>query len=125
MVTSNDVDTQVSDAREARERPTVTTDGLRYPSPPEEFRLRSPLLAFHVDVRLRERGGRWLAVADVRGEQRIGVGGNARAALEASVSTFGQETAAALLADPQLFGVSVRLLGRHADGSDGHRRRWG
>jgi hypothetical protein len=36
------------------------------------FRLRAPGLDFYVDVRLRGFEGRWVAVADIAGDQELG-----------------------------------------------------
>jgi hypothetical protein len=46
-----------------------------------QFQLSSPGLDFYVDVRLRDFGGRWLAVADVAGDNEIGLGRSACEAL--------------------------------------------
>jgi microcystin degradation protein MlrC len=73
------------------------------------FHLASPELGLDVEVRLRELDGRWLAVADFGGKPEVGIGGSARAALTAALDTLGPRAAAALMADPQLFGVSADL----------------
>lgn len=73
------------------------------------FRLSSDELGLEVAVRLRELGGRWLAVAEFDGEPEVGIGATARAALAASLATLGRRAASALLADPQLMGVSADL----------------
>jgi hypothetical protein len=74
------------------------------------FRLASPELGLDVAVRLREADGRWLAVADFDGEPEVGLGASARAALTAALATLGPRAATALMADPQLFGVSADLV---------------
>jgi hypothetical protein len=74
-----------------------------------KFRLTAPDLDFYVDVRLRDFGGRWLAVADIAGENEIGLGRRARDALVASLSSLGLEAVTHLLADPSLLGVSGQL----------------
>jgi hypothetical protein len=73
------------------------------------FRLSSPELGLEVQVRLREANGRWLAVADFGDEPEVGLGASARTALTAALATVGPRAAAALLADPELFGVSTTL----------------
>jgi hypothetical protein len=73
------------------------------------FRLASAELGIDVDVRLRELDGRWLAVADYAADPEVGIGATPRAALTAALATLGDRAAAALLADPQLFGVSARI----------------
>ena len=72
-------------------------------------RLGSSELGTEVEIRLRELDGRWLAVADFGGEPEIGIGATPRAALTASLATLGERTAAALMADPQLFGLSAEI----------------
>ena len=73
------------------------------------FRLGSAELGLDVAVRLRELDGRWLAVAEFGPEPEVGIGPTPRAALAAALATLGRRTAAALMADPELFGVSVEL----------------
>lgn len=86
------------------------------------FRIGAPALDFYVDVRLRNFGdpqavegsdGRWLAVADIAGEHEIGLGSSPRGALLASLSSLGAQATAALLADPQLIGVTGSVMGRN------------
>jgi len=74
-----------------------------------DIHLSSPVLDFEVDVRLSTRGSSWVAVAVIDGERQIGLGRSAREALAASLSSLGRERAAALLADPSLFGASMQL----------------
>jgi hypothetical protein len=74
------------------------------------FRLSSPELGLDVAVRLRNLDGRWLAVADFGGEPEVGLGASARTALSAALTTLGPRAAMALMADPQLFGVSADLV---------------
>ena len=74
------------------------------------FRLRSPELGLDVAVRLRNLDGRWLAVADFGGEPEVGLGASARTALSAALTTLGPRAAMALMADPELFGVSADLV---------------
>ena len=73
------------------------------------FRLASAELGLDVDVRLRQVDGRWLAVADFGGDPEVGIGASARTALTASLATLGGRAATALMADPQLFAVSVEI----------------
>ncbi len=72
-------------------------------------RLRCEDLDLDVEIRLRELGGRWLAVAEFGGEPEVGIGANPRVALAAALATLGERAAAVLMADPQLFGVSVAM----------------
>jgi hypothetical protein len=72
-------------------------------------RLASRELGIDVEIRIRELDGRWLAVANFGGEPEVGIGATARVALTAAFATLGERAAAALMADPQLFGVSVAL----------------
>jgi hypothetical protein len=66
-------------------------------------------LGVAVDIRLRQLDGRWLAVAQFGGDPEVGIGASPRAALAASLATLGERTAAALMADPQLFGLSAEI----------------
>lgn len=72
-------------------------------------RIGSRELGIEVDIRLRDLDGRWLAVAEFGGEPEVGIGASPRAALAASLATLGQRTTAALMADPQLLGVSTEI----------------
>ena len=72
-------------------------------------RLASEELGIDVQIRIRELDGRWLAVADFGGEPEVGIGANPRVALSAALTTLGENAAAVLMADPQLFGVSAAL----------------
>ena len=71
--------------------------------------LGSAELGLQVEIRIRHLDGRWLAVADFGEEPEVGIGATARAALAASLATLGERAAAALMADPQLFGVSAAI----------------
>ena len=73
-----------------------------------KFRITASSLDFFVDVRLRDFGGRWLAVAEISGDYEIGLGRGPHEALAASLVLFGDSAAAALLADPQLMGFGKR-----------------
>ncbi len=72
-------------------------------------RIGSAQLGIEAEIRLRQLDGRWLAVADFGGEPEVGIGATPRAALAASLATLGQRAAAALMADPQLFGLSAAI----------------
>lgn len=72
-------------------------------------RLGSQELGIEVGIRLRQLDGRWLAVAEFSGDPEVGIGATAREALAAALATLGERTAAALMADPQLFGLSVEI----------------
>ena len=76
-------------------------------------RIGSAQLGIEAEIRLRQLDGRWLAVADFGSEPEVGIGATPRAALAASLATLGDRAASALMADPQLFGVSARI-GRSA-----------
>jgi len=69
-------------------------------------------LGLDVEIRLRQLDGRWIAVADFGDEPEVGIGATARDALAASLVTLGTRTAAAVMADPQLFGLSVAIRQR-------------
>jgi microcystin degradation protein MlrC len=66
-------------------------------------------LGLDVAIRLRELDGRWIAVAQFGDEPEVGLGATARDALAASLATLGTRTAAAVMADPQLFGLSAAI----------------
>ena len=66
-------------------------------------------LGLDVDIRLRQLNGRWIAVAEFGNEPEVGIGATARTALAAALATLGERAAAALMADPELFGVSVAV----------------
>lgn len=72
-------------------------------------RLACATLGLEAEIRLRQLDGRWLAVADFGGEPEVGIGATPRAALAASLATLGERAASALMADPELFGLSVAV----------------
>lgn len=72
-------------------------------------RLASAELGLDVGIRLRELDGRWMAVAEFDGDPEVGIGASPRAALAAALASLGDRAAATLMADPQLFGVSLAL----------------
>ncbi|MBA2632673.1 MAG: hypothetical protein H0U86_06700 [Chloroflexi bacterium] len=72
-------------------------------------RIASADLGIDVGVRLRQLEGRWLAVTDFGGVPEVGIGATPRDALAASLATLGARSAAVLMADPQLFGLSTEL----------------
>ena len=74
-----------------------------------DIRPISPVLDFHVDVRLTQRGPRWVAVALIAGEREVGIGRTASHALAASLSVLGPHASAALLADPGLMAASAEV----------------
>jgi hypothetical protein len=63
-----------------------------------------------VDVRLEDRGGRWLAVASTGGQERVGLGPCPRDALASSLAWLGPAAVTALLVDLRLLEVSHRLV---------------
>ena len=63
-----------------------------------------------VDVSLRPAGERWVATVEAGARREVGVGVNARQALNAALSPFGARATAALSADPALLGASTQLL---------------
>lgn len=74
-----------------------------------KFRLNSPALGYTVDVRLSDRGDRWLAVGHYDGRREIAVGATPRGALTAVLAPLGAKAVTALLADPCLFAVSCTV----------------
>ena len=73
------------------------------------FRLDATGLRFAMDVQLRSDGERWIAVAEIGGRPEIGIGRNARQALEAALASLGRSVAAACLQDLALLGPSVEI----------------
>lgn len=71
--------------------------------------LRAGQFGIEVDVRLRQLDGRWLAVADFGGDPEVGIGPTPRAALVAALATLPERAATALMADPELFGLSAAI----------------
>jgi len=74
-----------------------------------QFRLRASDHA-SVDVRLESFKERWVATVSNGHRVETGLGQKARSALTAAVQTLEPRAAAAFLADPELFGVSWRIL---------------
>jgi hypothetical protein len=72
-------------------------------------RIASTDLGIEVGIRLRQLEGRWLAVAEFGSVPEVGIGATPREALAASLAMPGERTAAALMADPQLFRLSTEL----------------
>ena len=72
-------------------------------------RLTAEGLGLQVELKLRDLGGRWLAVAEFDGEPEVGIGATPRAALTAALATLGDRAATALMADPQLLAVSTAI----------------
>ena len=71
--------------------------------------IASAELGIEVGIKLRQLDGRWLAVADFGGQPEVGIGPTPRAALVAALATLPERTATALMADPQLFGLSAEI----------------
>ena len=71
--------------------------------------LYSEALGVDVAIRIRELDGRWLAVAELDGDPEVGIGASPRTALAAALATLGERAAAALMADPRLFGLSAEI----------------
>ncbi len=70
------------------------------------LRLTHPKLDFWVDVRLREFGGRWLAVADLADTPKVGSGVTPAEALRDALAVFGTELRDELVAGAALPGPS-------------------
>jgi len=63
-----------------------------------------------VDVRLDSFTDRWVATVCDGRRTEIGLGSLARSALTAAVQALAPRSAMALLADPELIGVSCQIL---------------
>ena len=75
-----------------------------------EFELAHPFFGFAISMRLHNLGGRWLATAQRADSRLLGIGATAREAFTVAIAPLGARTAALLMADPALFGASVRVL---------------
>jgi len=60
--------------------------------------LRSPHLDFWVAVRIIEKGGRWVVVADIAGDPEIGWGRSMEQAVRVALAGLGQQATELLLA---------------------------
>jgi hypothetical protein len=74
-----------------------------------QFRLEAPALGFSAQIQIRSFGDRWMAVAEIAGEPQIGIGRNAREALEGALASLGQRVATACLLDPALLAPSAEI----------------
>jgi hypothetical protein len=77
---------------------------------PVAFEVAPHSLGFPVSVVLRNVSERWLAIAQCADSRHVGLGATARDALASAFRPLGPRTAAILMADPALFGASLRLL---------------
>ncbi len=74
-----------------------------------EFEVAPPSLGYAVAVLLRKVAGRWLAIARCAENRHVGLGATAREALASALVPLGPRAASILLADPALFGASLRV----------------
>jgi hypothetical protein len=74
-----------------------------------------------VSMRLRRRGDRWIATAELETGPAAAVGVTPRAALTSSLATLDARRRTELLADPGLMAVSLRMLSG-GEPSDAWRR---
>lgn len=79
-------------------------------SQPVEFEVAPPSLGYAVAVLLRNVTGRWLAIAKCADDRHVGLGATAREALSSALVPLGPRAASILLADPALFGASLRVM---------------
>jgi hypothetical protein len=63
----------------------------------ERFRLATPSLDFWVDVTLLTRHGRWVAVASLAGEPKIGLGNSRANAVREALKTLGVQASESLI----------------------------
>lgn len=75
-----------------------------------QFRLSATAFAVSVDVRLRSRADRWIAVAEVGAGSQVGLGRTAREALSAALRSYREEVRRALLADLALLAPSIEIM---------------
>ena len=74
-----------------------------------QFRLDAPGTGFAVNIHVRSFGERWMATAEIGGKPEVGIGRNARQALEASLATLGERVASACLQDLALLAPSIEI----------------
>ena len=75
-----------------------------------EFELVHPLFGYPMAILLRNHAGRWAAIANGADGRLDGIGATAREALTGALAPLGARAAALLMADPALFGASVRIM---------------
>jgi hypothetical protein len=73
------------------------------------FRLHASGTDAGVDALLECADDRWVAILTHGGRTQTGLGASARTALTVALESLAPRSAAALLADPELFAVSWRL----------------
>ena len=73
------------------------------------FRLHASDADAGVDALLESYGDRWVVTLIDGGRTETGLGASARAALTVALQSLAPGSAAALLADPELFAVSWRI----------------
>lgn len=78
-------------------------------SQPVQFEIVPAQLGYAVSGLLQRTNGRWVANTECLGSRYLGIGATARDALTAAFGPLGPRTAAVLMADPALFGVSLQL----------------
>jgi len=79
-------------------------------NPIVDLELRVTGLADAVRVRVGEAGERCVASVQVGSQTTTGLGATARAALVAALAPFGMRQTAAVMAAPDMFAASARLL---------------
>jgi hypothetical protein len=84
--------------------------GRQVPRVSVRFRLETLDVPAGIDVRLDSFGDRWVATVSDGRHTEIGLAAVARSALSSAVHALAPRSAQALLADPQLFGVSCQVL---------------
>lgn len=75
-----------------------------YDATMRHLRLTHPDLDFWIDVRLRDFGGRWLAVADLANTPEMGMGDVPEEALRGALAPFGPHLRERLIASARELG---------------------
>ena len=75
-----------------------------------EFELVHPLFGYPMAILLRKHAGLWAAIAEGADGRLDGIGATAREALTGALAPLGARAVAHLMADPTLFGASVRVI---------------
>lgn len=81
-----------------------------------EFELRDSAVPWPVAVRIEDRGERCAAAVRCGSTATSALGATAREALQAALAPFGARTVTAVMAAPDMFGVSLQLLQQQAAG---------
>lgn len=83
-------------------------------TPLVEFELKVTTAGHPVRIRIREFEARTAAIVECGPSSTSGLGGSAREALVAALAPLGTRTSTAVMAAPEMFGASAKILERRA-----------